>query len=103
MADYTNTRRRFTAFTGQTSSANSAAFDWPGGDGFFVVYGGFGGGTATLKWSPDGGTTWVVLDSTLALTAAGAIDFNLPAGKIRVELTGATSATLTALVRALTK
>jgi hypothetical protein len=65
----------------------------------FAAQGTFGGGTATLEVSPDGGTTWFLLAA--GLTANG-LQHVLAANNVeqlaRVKLTGSTSPTLTMFV-----
>lgn len=88
-------------FTNQAATANSAAV--------FVqhratnttmtlaAWGGFGGGTLTLRFSPDAGTTWLDFPTAVTLTAAGSRQVFIPTGvAIRGELTGAAGATLSA-------
>ncbi len=54
----------------------------------------FGGGTVTLEASPDGGTTWVVVDGSAWTSAVVAnIEFRWTA--LRLTLTGATSPSIT--------
>lgn len=61
-----------------------------------VPYGGFGGGTLTLKASHDG-TTFVVLSPSITWTSANAQSVELAAGVFfRLELTGSTNPTLNA-------
>lgn len=90
---------KISLFSGQTTNANGNAAEWPGGKGTFAVWGTFGNGTCALQWSPDG-TTWIAADASgntfVTLTAAGIGGFELPAGKIRAVLTGATGANLNA-------
>lgn len=89
-------------FTAQAVNANSAAADWAGGRGVFTAFGTFGGGTCTLQWSPDGGTTWLNVDqgtdTFCTLLANGAGGFELPPCRLRAALTGATSPVLNASI-----
>jgi hypothetical protein len=79
-----------------TFSANgdSSVLDWIGGKGYLDVWGTFGGGTATLKKSPDGGTTYYAVDTETTLTANGGAQFTSAPCKLLVNLDGATSPNL---------
>ena len=86
-------------FTAQTADGNSQAIRWPGGEGTYNAEGTFGGGTATLQFSPDGGTTWKSCGSDAELSSDGAANFKLPVGyHLRVSLSGASGANLDAWV-----
>jgi len=77
--------------------------------GTVSVYGPFGGGTATFQSSPDGGSTWIdVLDSgglAVSFIADGEKNFQIASSsndpipdrqrKLRVDLVGSTSPSLT--------
>jgi hypothetical protein len=84
------------------ATAASASLDWGGGRGIFSAWGTFGGGTCALQWSPDDGTTWINADPSgstfVTFTANGVGGFELPPGKIRANLTSASSASLSAAV-----
>lgn len=65
-----------------------------------VAYGTWGSGTLTLQFSPDGGTTWITV-SGVSLTANGYVG-NIIASQgdqVRAVLTGATSPSLTVILR----
>lgn len=52
---------------------------------------GFGGGTVTVQFSPDGGTTWLGFPTAITFTANGSANITLPAGvQVRASLAGAT-------------
>ena len=89
-------------FTAQAANGNSGAIDWPGGRGNFSAFGTWGGATAKLQWSPDGGTTWLDVDRSgdtyCTLTANGAGGFELPMCKIRANLAGITTTSVNASV-----
>ena len=82
-------------------SANGATgpFKWTGGRGSFIAWGDFGGGTAALQMSPDGGTTWLNVDrpgdTYVTFTANGEGGIELAPCFLRVNLTGATNPNLT--------
>jgi hypothetical protein len=60
-----------------------------------IGQGTWGGGTGTLQVSADGGTTWVPMSPTVALTANGAVQATLPRGLFfRIALTGSTNPSL---------
>lgn len=65
--------------------------EWPGGAGFFVAYGTFGGTTIKLRWSPDSGTTWFDVASN-SFTADGYGTFSLPPGRIDANVSAGTPA-----------
>ena len=81
-----------------TLSADGAtsAVKWRGGDGNVEVSGTFGGGTATVQKSTDGGTTWKDMDTTnLSFTETTFKTFRANDGdKLRVNLSGSTTPTL---------
>jgi uncharacterized protein (DUF2345 family) len=80
------------------ASATGSYVRWEGGQGVATFAGTFGGTSATLEYlGPDGATAIPVaamsdagVQTTVALTAAGAIGFILPPGRIRATLTGGT-------------
>lgn len=57
------------------------------------VYGTWNGATAQLQRSPDGGTTWVDVDGAAFSANGGALNMALPAGKVRVAISGAGGST----------
>lgn len=74
---------------------------WPGGQGVAVFAGTFGGTSATLEYQGPSQTAIPVaamsdagVQTTVALTANGAIGFVLPPGQIRATLTGGTPSAL---------
>lgn len=75
-------------------SATGSAVSWPGGRGTFVVEGTFTGATASLQFYSPNGTAIPVsmpnVATVVALTAAGALTFELPPCDIRAVLTGGT-------------
>lgn len=80
------------------ASATGDYVRWEGGAGVATFAGTFGGTSATLEYLGPNGSTAIsvkVMDTagvqtTVALTAAGAIGFILPPGRIRATLTGGT-------------
>jgi len=82
------------------ADGDSAEIQWSGQTlGNFSAEGTFGGGTAKLQWSQDGGTTWKDVDTVdLAFTEIGAGNFFLPACKLRINLAGATAPSVTARI-----
>jgi hypothetical protein len=75
-----------------TADANSSILAWIGGNGYFTAQGAFGGGTVTLQFSTDGGTTWSAVGSQTTLAAHGGGSFeNLPKCSLRVNLAGSTT------------
>ena len=89
-------------FAALTADGNSNTVEWTGGRGVFVAYGTFGGGTYTLQWTPDDGTTWLNVDqgtdTFCTLTAPGSGGFELPFCQLRCVLTGATSPSVSGAV-----
>jgi hypothetical protein len=88
-------------FTNQASNANSTATLVQHRAEYttatLAAWGGFGGGTLTLRFSPDNGTTWLDFPTPVTLTAPGSKQQTIPTGVlIRGELTGATGSTLSA-------
>lgn len=100
-----------------SADGNSTAVTWESrrkdtpNRGTVWAYGTFGGGTASLEASPDGGTTWVaILDQSgtaITFTANGVVNFELYADqdpiaanktKIRLTLAGATAPTLNYII-----
>lgn len=78
------------------ASVTGAAFQWPGGRGFFAAGGTFGGGNVALQFlAPDG--TWAgvpnLQGTAVSLTAAGGQAFDLPPCLIRAAVTTATAVT----------
>lgn len=81
-----------------TGDGNTDTLHWLGGrPGTVAVWGDFGGGTAKLQMSFDGGDTWIDEGSTFS--ADGASNFQLPGCLMRVNLSGATSPDLNVLIR----
>ncbi|SFH96573.1 hypothetical protein [Planctomicrobium piriforme] len=84
-------------FAAQTADGNSTAFDWPGGVGVMIANSTFGSGTVKLQMSPDDPTgtptNWVDVTS-ISMTAAGTVRFELPPCKVRCVLSGSTAASL---------
>lgn len=81
-----------------SADGNSSAIDFLGGGGWFTAQGDFGGGTVTLQFSNDGGTTYSAIDSLTTLTADGGSVFDLPPCKLRINTAGSTSPNLIAWV-----
>lgn len=73
--------------TGASVAVVSSLYNW-------FVWGTFGGATAQLQWSPDGGATWISID-TVVLTGNGGFN-NVPilSGYVRVLITGGSSISL---------
>lgn len=87
-------------FAARTTNADSTAYpaSFPKGEGEFQVYGTFDGATITLKFSPDGGTTYVTVKdlggTDVAITSAKSVPVRSPLGQLlRASLTGAGAAT----------
>lgn len=75
------------------ASATGSDVQWGGGRGSFMAEGTFDGATVTLQViTPNG--TWIPVSSATALTAAGAAEFELPAGRIRAAVSGGTPTAL---------
>lgn len=83
------------------ANGDSDVIDWSGRFlGYFEVRGTFGGGTATLKHSTDGGATWRTTDAIdLVFSEDGSYGFRLPPCQLKVVLSGATSPDLTAIIQ----
>jgi hypothetical protein len=78
-----------------TANGNTDPVSWYGGRGSAAAWGTFGGGTAKLQQSPDGGTTWIDVDRSgdtyVSFTANGEGGFELGLCLLRFSLTGATA------------
>lgn len=79
--------------TGQSADGAGSPFAWVGGEGSFVSYGTFGGGTNILEFSPDSGTTWIACPG-VTLNANGVVNFKIGPCDIRSNLSGATTPNL---------
>jgi hypothetical protein len=60
-------------------------------------YGTWGGATAQLQRTPNG-STWIDVDGVLATANGGVFNLPLPAGQVRVAITGATGSTSISVV-----
>ncbi len=80
-------------FTAQASNATGTAVKTTHTQttlALLSVYGTFGGGTVTVQYSPDGGTTYVNFPTPVSITAAGSVQITLPAGvTLQATLAGA--------------
>jgi len=85
----------------QNASATGTAKSWAGGRGAFAVAGTFGGATVTLQILGPDGTTWIGLGTDAALTAAGIVGFECPAGQLRAAVSGGSPSGLHAQVASL--
>lgn len=65
------------------ASETSGAFDWPGGDGAFVVNGLLERGLVRLQYLAADGETWLYAGESTRMDSDGVGFFSLPAGKIR--------------------
>ena len=79
----------------------SEALEWRGGEGQVAAQGTFGGGTLSLQFSLDNGSTWTNLEDDPASTIAanGSFAFRSmktdpESYKLRLNLSGATSPNL---------
>lgn len=83
-----------------TANGNTTPIDWPADpearhEGNLTADGTFGSGTLKLQLSHDNGSTWTDADATnLAFTENKSMNFNLPACKIRLNLSGSTNPNL---------
>lgn len=81
------------------ASATGSFLDWPGSWGMWAVYGTFGGSSAKLQMSPDGGTTAMDVEGAVR-TTNGAYAIRIPAlWKLRVVITGGAGITLTSKMK----
>lgn len=87
----------------QTLSANgdTAVIDWAGGEGLYSARGTWGSGTTTLMASFDDGSNYTSAGTEGVLTADGMVLFTLPACKLKISLTGATSPSLDVTIESL--
>ena len=83
-----------------SADGNTSVVDWIGGEGFFVAQGTFGGGTLTLKYTTDGGTTYTAVGTDTTLTASGGGYFTLPLCSLRATLAGSTSPSIAVKIQA---
>lgn len=82
-----------------TADGSSPTAKWVGGEGYFNLFGSsFGGGTGTLEYSFDQGTTWVPMGVDTTVTSNGGGEFSQAPCDIRVTLSGSTSPVLQAIV-----
>jgi hypothetical protein len=86
-----------------SSNTSTSGIVWPGGRGVFTVFGTFGSGTYKLQASYDDGTTWMDVDRSgdtyCTFTTNGSGGFELPKCQVRVNVSGATSPSVTAGVQ----
>ena len=73
---------------GGTQTGNGASFDWPGGEGMFMVEAKSGAGAINLQLQGPGGVwcaiTQYAATTAIALTTAGSTaNFRAPAGPMR--------------------
>lgn len=93
----------FRLFNGQATNGNSVTFNpksyVPDGglNMELFVTGTFGGGSAQLQQSPDGGTTWFNVDTPLTAAGRQVVTVFSPI-QLRLALTGATSPNLNAWI-----
>jgi hypothetical protein len=80
------------------AAATGAAVAWPGGRGVVFVNGTWDGADASLEWSDDE-VTWWVLGAGYSLSADGLIQFELPAGSIRIAIANAGTTELSATAK----
>lgn len=90
--------RIYQLFAGQGDNGDSESVQVRAGEHIIMGGGTFGGGTLAAEFSPDGGTTWVVVAS---MTAQGSVAFKVPPGRIRAALSGATTPDLNAWTAAI--
>jgi hypothetical protein len=83
-------------FTAKTSNGQSLEVDHGGGEIEVVVYGTFGGGTATLQAKYADTATWVPVSNGAWTTAEMRLLKTIRPCKLRLDLTGATSPSLNA-------
>ena len=87
-------RVRLDLFTGAAGTGNSAAFDWPGGDGVFLVEA--SSGNVGLQILGPGGSWINVINyattTDIALAAGKMANFRAPAGSIRAAFSRCLSA-----------
>lgn len=88
-----------------SAAGAGAAQAWPGGRGTVSAAGTFGGTSVTVEYQSANGT-WIPVQAlsqtatftTVALTAAGMFQLELPPGQIRAVATGGTPSALTVRV-----
>ena len=73
---------------GGTQTGSGTAFDWPGGDGVFVVTAKSGAGAINLQMQAPDGSWWNITQyaatTDIGITAAGkSANFRAPAGQMR--------------------
>lgn len=84
-------------FSARSTNGQSAVFPSRGVYATVIASGTFSGGTITVQASPDGGTTWVDTNATLA--AAGLVNFIAGDGiSYRLNLSGAGTPSIDAWV-----
>ncbi len=87
-------------FTARTTNGNSSAFPmaFPNREGQLNIFGTFDGSTVKLKYSPDGGSTYIVakdvFGNDISFTANGGIPIKAPLGELLLcEVTSAGAST----------
>lgn len=76
------------------ASATGSGVVVTGGYYSWMIWGTWGGTTAQLQWSPDGGTTWIDIEEATASVNGGVSNIPIASGKVRVLLTGGSSISL---------
>ena len=71
------------------TTGNGASEEWPGGQGYFMAEGTWGGGSAKLQFSTPRGT-WVDIAGG-SLTANGTLKLDIPPGQIRTVIATASA------------
>ena len=84
-----------------SASGDTTVVNWSGGEGFYSARGTWGSGTTTLYISFDGGSNYISAGTDGVLTADGVVRFTVPACKLKVTLSGATSPSLAVTVESL--
>lgn len=90
---------RLLSASAATGSAVPVAF---GGDYCFAAAGTFGGATVGLDMLGPDAVTWIAVkdvSGAIALTAAGAVIVQLPAGSFRATITGGSGVSMSASLR----
>ena len=86
-----------TALTVLTADGNTAIDTHRGGEGTLAAWGTWAGGTAKLQATFDAGTTWIDVAS-ISLTANGIKSFTVGPCKLRGNLAGSATPTLSIMV-----
>ena len=80
-------------FTGGSSNSQSTTYNWVGGVGQFMAKGTWDTATLKMQMSPDEGTTWIDIGTSVTFTSDGIGNFELGPSDIRADLSSVGAST----------